>query len=122
VWRDGKERTVTVRVDELHEKEPARAAARQGAPDETQRLGIAVRPLTPDEKKQVETDGNLVVEEVSGAAAAAGVQPGDIILGVNGKPVASVEQLRGAVKEKQSTVALLIERGNAQIFIPLRVG
>src|SRR4030095_5394741 len=58
----------------------------------------------------------------SGAAALAGVQPGDIILGVNGKPIQSVQQLRGAVKEKQSTVALLIERGNAQIFIPIRVG
>lgn len=122
VWRDGKESTVGVRVDELHEKEPARSAARQSVADETQRLGIAVRALTPDEKKQAETDGNLVVEEVSGAAAAAGVQPGDIILGVNGKHVDSVQQLRGAVKDKQSTVALLIERGNAQIFIPLRVG
>jgi serine protease Do len=78
--------------------------------------------LTPEEKKQVETDGSLVVEEVSGAAALAGVQPGDIILGVNGKPIQSVQQLRGAVKEKQSTVALLIERGNAQLFIPIRVG
>jgi serine protease Do len=63
-----------------------------------------------------------VVEEVSGAAALAGVQPGDIILGVNGKPIESVQQLRGAVKEKQSTVALLIERGNAQVFIPIRIG
>ena len=57
-----------------------------------------MRPLTPDEKQQVETEGSLVVEEVSGAAALAGVQPGDIILGVNGKPIASVQQLRGAVK------------------------
>jgi len=81
-----------------------------------------VRPLTPEEKKQVETDGNLVVEEVSGPAAVAGLQPGDIILGVNGKPVTSVQQLRGAVKSQQSTVALLVERGNAQIFIPIRVG
>ena len=122
VWRDGKERTIDVRVDEMQEREPARAAGRQGAVDETERLGIAVRALTPEEKKQVETEGSLVVEEVSGAAALAGVQPGDIILGVNGKPVASVQQLRGAVKERQSTVALLIERGNAQIFIPIRGG
>jgi serine protease Do len=122
VWRDGKERTIDVRVDELQEQEPTRAAARQGVTDETERLGIAVRPLTLEEKKQVETDGSLVVEEVSGAAALAGVQPGDIILGVNGKPVTSVQQLRGAVKERQTTVALLIERGNAQIFIPIRVG
>src|SRR6185503_12345773 len=122
VWRDGKERTIDVRVAEMPQKEETRTADRKQKADETERLGIAVRPLTPEEKKQVETDGSLVVEEVSGAAALAGVQPGDIILGVNGKPIQSVQQLRGAVKEKQSTVALLIERGNAQLFIPIRVG
>jgi serine protease Do len=122
VWRDGKERTIEVGVDEMPGRQQARSAQRREKADETERLGIAVRPLTPEEKQRVETDGTLVVEEVSGAAAVAGVQPGDIILGVNGKPVASVEQLRGAVKDKQSTVALLIERGDAQIFIPIRVG
>jgi len=120
VWRDGKATTVKAKVDELEEKEPVRTASRQGASDETAKLGIAVRPLTADEKKQVDTEGNLVVEEVSGPAAAAGLQPGDIILGVNGKPVASVQELRGAVKSQQSTVALLVERGDAQVFIPIR--
>jgi serine protease Do len=122
VWRDSKERTIDVRVAEMPQKEETRTADRKEKADETERLGIAVRPLTPEEKRQVETDGSLVVEEVSGAAALAGVQPGDIILGVNGKPIQSVQQLRGAVKERQSTVALLIERGNAQLFIPIRVG
>lgn len=121
VWSEGKERTVDVQVEELQEREAARVAAR-GPGDETARLGIAVRPLTTEEKRQVETEGNVVVEEVTGAAAVAGVQPGDIILGVNGKRIESVQQLRGAVKGGQSTVALLIERGNAQIFIPIRGG
>ncbi len=122
VWRDGKQNTLKAQVDQLEEKEPVRTASRQGAADETAKLGIAVRPLTADEKKQVDTEGSLVVEEVSGPAAAAGLQPGDIILGVNGKQVTSVQQLRGAVKSQQSTVALLVERGNAQVFIPIRIG
>ena len=57
-------------------------------------LGLAVRPLEPQEKEQAETQGNLVVEHVTGPAAAAGVQPGDIILGVNGKRVKTVEELQ----------------------------
>ena len=122
LWRDGKQTTVKVKVDELEEQGPVRTAARQSGGDEAARLGIAVRPLTSEEKKQVETEGSLVVEEVTGPAAVAGVQPGDIILGVNGKPVTSVQQLRGAMKGQQNTVALLVERGNAQIFIPIRVG
>jgi serine protease Do len=122
IWRDGKASTLKAQVAKLEEKEPVRTAAQQSGSDETARLGIAVRPLTAEEKQQVETEGNLVVEEVSGPAAVAGLQPGDIILGVNGKPVTSVQQLRGAVKTQQSTVALLVERGNAQIFIPIRVG
>ncbi len=56
-------------------------------------------------------------------AAAAGVQRGDIILGVNGKPVKSVDELKVAArKTKGKVVALLIERDSAQIFVPVRIG
>jgi serine protease Do len=82
-----------------------------------------VRPLQQEEKRQAETDGDLVVEDVDGPAAAAGVQRGDIILGVNGRPVKSVEELRNAAKKtKGKIVALLIEREDAQIFVPVRTG
>ena len=51
--------------------------------------------LDPQEKEQVQTTGTLVVEDVTGPAAAAGVQPGDIILGINGKRVKTVEGAAG---------------------------
>ncbi len=60
------------------------------------------------------------MQEVDGPAAAAGVQPGDIILGVNGKRVKTVSELQEAAKSSGKTVALLIQRDDAQIFIPLR--
>jgi serine protease Do len=120
VWRDGQERTIKVPVEEVKEDRTTRAAMRGGAADEAARLGVAVRALTAEEKQRAGTNGNVLVEEVSGAAALAGVQPGDIILGVNGRRIESVDQLRGSVKEGSSTVALLIERGDAQVFIPIR--
>jgi serine protease Do len=121
VWRENKERELVVRVGEL-KQESGRVAGRAADDESDARLGIAVRPLNPEEKKQVDTTGNIVVERVDGAAALAGVQPGDIILGINGRPIESVKQLRAAVKDAKNSVALLVQRGDDQIFIPLRVG
>jgi serine protease Do len=125
VWRGGKEQAVGVRValmDE-HQVKTAFHKGQNGDDEESHisHLGIAVRPLAPQEKQQAETDGNLVVEHVSGPAAAAGVQPGDIILGVNGKRVKSMEELQSAAKIAGKNPALLIQRENAQIFVPLRL-
>jgi len=120
VWRDRGTRDLTVTVDELKDVQ-----ARNGAPGKEQnggKLGLAVRPLTPQERNEVDTTGRLVVEEASGAAANAGIQPGDVILAVNGQEISTVEQLRTAVEKAGKTVALLIQREQAQIFVPVPTG
>jgi serine protease Do len=123
VWRDGGIKRLSAKPVEIVEK-GMKVANREGVEaDETAKLGLVVRPLQKQEKQQVETDGDLVVEDSDGPAAAAGVQRGDIILGVNGKPVKSVEDLKNAArKSKGKVVALLIERDSAQIFVPVRTG
>ena len=125
VWRDGKQQTIPVKVVELKEQPPqqAKAAGHQGGRPASQpdALGLTVRPLEPQEKEQAETQGNLVVEDVTGAAASGGVQAGDIILGVNGRRVKSAKELQDASKAAGKNVALLIQRDDAQIFIPLKV-
>ncbi len=124
VWREGKQQTVPVKVAELKEQQPqqAKATGRQGGRPASQpdALGLTVRPLDPQEKDQAETQGNLVVEDVTGAAASAGVQAGDIILGVNGKRVKTMKDLQDASKAAGKNVALLIQRDDAQIFVPLK--
>jgi serine protease Do len=123
VWRDGKAQHLTARPEQIKEKGERVAANTKTEGDEASRLGLALRQLAPEEQRQAETSGHLLVEDVQGPAARAGVQPGDIILGVNGTPVKSVQDLKNASKKNGGkVVALLIERENAQIFVAVRVG
>jgi len=124
VWRGGKKQAVVVKVTELKEQQPqAKTGGRQKdrSTDQASQWGLTVRPLDSQEKEQAETQGSLVVEEVTGPAAAAGVQPGDIILGVNGKRIKTVKELQDEAKKTGKNVALLIQREDAQIFVPLRI-
>ena len=71
------------------------------------------------EAQALRKEMGLVVEEVTGPAAAAGIQPGDVVLSANGRPVQKVEDLRDAVKDAKEPVALLVQRGPARIFVPV---
>lgn len=121
VWRDRKERELQVPIEQMQDSSEQRAAAprTEGA---DAKLGLAVRPLTEEEKQLTGTDGEIVVERVDSPAAESGVQPGDIIVGVNGVAVKSVEQLREVVEDAPDTVALLIERSGARVFVPVSTG
>ncbi|HUA90418.1 MAG TPA: DegQ family serine endoprotease [Steroidobacteraceae bacterium] len=127
LWRNGKAQNVSVRIEELKEQ-PQKVAETGGGGDKprtperaTTALGLTVRPLEAQEKARAGTSGSLVVLEVSGPAEDAQVEPGDIILGVNGKRVATVKELQDAARSSGKTVALLIQRQDAQIFVPLRL-
>jgi serine protease Do len=117
VWRKGKHQEIAMTLGELAPEQAASA----GDSDKG-RLGLAVRPLTPEERKQAEVPNGLVVEEVSGAAARAGLQPDDIVLAFNGEPVKSVGQLQTLVAKAGKHAALLIERDGAKIFVPVDLG
>jgi serine protease Do len=84
-------------------------------------LGLAVRPLSPDEQQEAHTHGGLLVEGASGPSEDAGIQPGDVVLAANGQRVATVEQLRSAVEKSRGHVALLVQRGKMRIFVPVQV-
>jgi serine protease Do len=119
LWRDGKAKDLTVTVGK-YEGATTVAAADQGAAQG--KLGVAVRPLSPDERKSADLTNGVVVEDVAGAAAKAGVRPGDVIVSVNRTPVKSPEQLRELIGKAGKTVALLVQRDDARIFIPVTIG
>jgi serine protease Do len=118
VWRSGKPEALTAQLGGT----PAKGAPVAAAAGEQGKLGLALRPLQPDERADAKVDGGLLVQQASGAAARAGVQAGDVIVSVNGQPVRDVAQVRGLVAQADKSVALLIQRQGQQLFVPVRVG
>ncbi|WP_354679633.1 PDZ domain-containing protein, partial [Cupriavidus plantarum] len=119
VIRKGEPLTLAVKVGTAKES----AVAQKGNPNDAGgKLGLAVRPLTPNEKRDSGIDGGLVVEDVAGPAARVGIQPGDVILSLNGTPISSADQLKSLVSKAGKQVALLVQRDDARIFIPLDLG
>ena len=119
VVRQGKTEDVTASLAAFNDKVAKGDDDQQGA--QQGRLGLALRPLDRDEQREVGSAG-LLVEDVAGAAARAGVQPGDVVLAVNGTPAKSVEQVKSVVSKADKSVALLIQRGDDKIFVPVRLG
>lgn len=119
IWHKGKSKEVSVSVGEM---KTARAKVENNSAGKG-KLGLAVRPLTPEERKQVEVSGGLLVEDVdNGPATRAGIRPGDVILSVNGEKIDSVEELRALIAKHNKRVALLILRGDQRIFVPINLG
>jgi serine protease Do len=50
------------------------------------------------------------------------VQPGDLLLAINGTPITSPQQARRLVAQAGKSVALLLQRDGERIFVPVRLG
>jgi serine protease Do len=120
IWRQGAAKEITAKLGSADDKS-AQAAAKKEAPSQG-RLGLALRPLQPDEKQEAGVDNGLVVQQASGPAALAGVEAGDVLLSINGVPVKNVDQVRATVAKAEKSVALLIQRGDSKIFVPVNLG
>ena len=120
IWRDRAEKTVEARLGGADKD--AEQLADAGAAGEGSQLGLSLRPLTRDEKRDAKVDAGMVIEDVAGAAQRAGIASGDVLLAINGKPVSSVEQVRGVMAGKPKSVALLVQRDGEKIFVPVKLG
>jgi serine protease Do len=127
VVRDGSEKRLSVKLDEANGERSARLSddAEPGVDDKAA-LGISVAPLTPElaarAKAPKDTQG-LFVEDVNpeGRAAAAGIQPGDVIQEVNRQAVRSVDDLRAAAKKSSDRPTLvLVNRQGNDLFLTVR--
>jgi serine protease Do len=122
VWRDGKAIQLNATLANANDKPDRVGRDNLAGGDNGAKLGLALRQLDPMERRQSGIATGLLVEDAGGPAQVAGIQPGDVLLSVNGKPVNSVEQVRDVVGKSSKSVALLIQRGDEKIFIPVRIG
>ncbi|WOB06794.1 Do family serine endopeptidase [Piscinibacter gummiphilus] len=120
VWRDRGQIDVDATLGGAEDAQ--QQAANDDQADRAGQLGLALRPLSRDERRQVETEGSLLVENVTGAAARAGIERGDVLIAINGKPVTSVDQIKSVMSGKPKSVALLVERDGERIFVPVNLG
>jgi serine protease Do len=121
IWRKGGTRELTLTLGEMNGA--VAAADEPNALASTGKLGLALRPLTGEERAQVAGGHGLVVEEVAdGPAARAGIAAGDVILSANGEQVGSVDQLKKQLGHSGKRIALLIQRGEQRLFVPVTIG
>ena len=116
VWHDNKSQIVSIKVGEIKTSQSI-------APEEStskSNLGLMLRPLTGDEKKQANASSGLLVEQVlDGPAAKSGIMEGDLILSVNGHAVGQVDDLRKQL-DKTPKIALLVKRGESKLFVAIK--
>jgi len=126
IWRKGvdKDYTVTVaeapadvRVANLGDKK-----ADPKPPGTPNRLGLIVKDIGADDKKELKLGQGVIVDDVDGAAERAGIQAGDLILAFNTVDVKTVAQFADLVAkmDAKKPAALLIKRGEESRYVTLR--
>jgi serine protease Do len=129
VIRGGSQRSMVITIGELPNAEEVAAAEPPPRNDDGSRdiarLKLRVRELTAAERKRLELKGRgVLVERVGqGPAAAAGVQPRDVIVQVNFKPIESAASLAEVVAALPAgaKVPMLVHREGSPMFLALEV-
>jgi len=120
VWRKGERQEISAALGSADAK--GNQVASNDSGDQQGKLGLALRQLRPQERREAGIEDGLLIEDARGAAALAGVQSGDLLLAINGTPVRSIAQVRDVVAKSDKSVALLVQRGDDKIFVPVRIG
>jgi len=126
VLRDGKEQQVTVHVGQLPNDQTAGNEEHGSARRE--QLGLALAPLSPELRDQLDVPNGTKGAVVSGVqpgspAEMAGLQPGDLIVGVGSQkvdtPNEAARAMRQALNGKDHALALRVIRNGQPVFVGL---
>jgi serine protease Do len=123
IFRNGKSKELVAKISEYPNEDGA-VAKTKGMNKEDSILGLSVQKLTPEsrEKHNLDSKQGLLVASVADGSEAerVGIQAGDLIMAVNGKPVTDGAALKTLVKQSGARVLLRVERAGQYFFVPLR--
>ncbi len=125
VLRDSKIHRLTVRIGELPEEDKvADNMPHKPHKMKSDRLGLHVSNLSASQRKEMDVSSGVLVEQVEeGAASAAGIIRGDVIVKIGGKAVENAAQYRKLIKKLDAgdSVPILVIRRANPLFLALRV-
>ena len=123
VVRDGKEQSFNMTLAERKAADSERGAEGGARSDRSGGFGMGVEPLTRDRAQElgIQASSGVLVSEVQpgGRAADAGLRPGDVITEVDRRPVSDPDALRAALKDGTRPALLLVQRGQAPVYLTL---
>jgi serine protease Do len=121
IWRDGKTEDIKFTAAELvADARPAKPGGDKAV--KPNRLGLVVGEVPPAQRRALGIDYGLVVEQAD--ASRTPLRPGDVIVGVGRETIKSLEDFNRLIGEQKQgdTVALLVRRGEATVYVPVEVG
>ncbi len=127
VLRDGKERSVDVKVGERPEDSdnPEGEDGSSAEPSPGDQLGLSVQPVQPARAQRLGVEGGVQVAQIrpDGPASRAGVRQGDVIVEMQRQPVRSVEEYNAALSQLEPGAMALIrvQRDNSSVYVAVRI-
>lgn len=118
VWRDGQMKHLIAKLGDSGTATASQVPAQDKAKKSV--FGMELRLLQPGERLAIGAASGLLVEAVSGSSKESGIQPGDVLLSINGKPLSSVEHARAVAGGAEGPLALLVQRGEEKVFVTVR--
>lgn len=123
IWRKGANKDIQMTVAELEPEKPVKSEPKKPKPEQAANsLGLIVSDLTDAQKNEAKVDAGVVIEVAEGAAARAGLRPGDVIQRLNNTDIKDAKQFNALVAklEPKKMAVLLVRRGDSSQFVPLR--
>lgn len=122
IWRNRSLITIPVTVAEI-KNDGVNKISNIPAERITNKIGLAVSDLDTAARNQIGISHGIAVQSSDGVAARAGVQAGDIIMAVGNTPISSAVQFNKIITSasKGSNIALLIQRDNSRLYLPVHI-